>query len=51
VFVTLVKRRVEGGDAFFPEFEAQFAPPEVVRDTAEFTILHYRRVGMLDAEG
>ncbi len=43
VFVTLVKRCVEGGDAFFPEFEAVFAAPEVVRDTPEFTILHYRR--------
>jgi dihydrofolate reductase len=43
VFVTRVKRTVEGGDAFFPEFEVAFAAPEVVRDTPEFTILHYRR--------
>ena len=43
VFVTRVKRTVEGGDAFFPVFEAQFAAPELVRDTPEFSILHYRR--------
>ncbi len=43
VFVTRVKRTVAEGDAFFPEFEAAFAAPEVVRDTPEFTILHYRR--------
>ncbi len=43
VFVTRVKRAVEGGDAFFPEFEAAFGEPEVVRDTPEFTILHYKR--------
>ncbi len=43
VFVTRVKRVVEGGDAFFPEFEAGFAAPAIVRDTPEFTILHYRR--------
>ncbi len=43
VFVTRVKRSVTGGDAFFPEFESGFAAPEVVRDTPEFTILHYRR--------
>jgi len=43
VFVTRVKRTVEGGDAFFPVFEPLFPPPEVVRDTPEFTILHYRR--------
>ena len=43
VFVTRVKRTVDGGDAFFPEFEAGFDEPEVVRDTPEFTILRYRR--------
>ncbi len=43
VFVTRVKRTVVGGDAFFPEFEAEFAAPELVRDTPEFSILHYRR--------
>ena len=43
VFVTRVKRTVEGGDAFFPAFEHLFAAPDVVRDTPEFTILHYRR--------
>ncbi|MBK8478751.1 MAG: dihydrofolate reductase [Opitutaceae bacterium] len=43
VFVTKVKRTVAGGDAFFPEFEAEFAAPELVRDTPEFSILHYRR--------
>jgi dihydrofolate reductase len=42
VFVTRVKRTVEG-DAFFPEFESRFPVPTVVRDTPEFTILHYRR--------
>jgi len=43
IFVTRVKRTVTDGDVLFPEFEAQFAAPEVVRDTPEFTILHYRR--------
>lgn len=43
VFVTRVKRTIAGGDAFFPEFEADFAAPELVRDTPEFSILHYRR--------
>lgn len=42
VFVTLVKRTVADADAFFPGFEADFAAPVVVRDTPEFTILHYR---------
>ena len=43
VFVARGKRPVAGGDAFFPDFESGFAAPEVVRDTPEFTILHYRR--------
>ncbi len=42
-FVTRVKRTTEG-DAFFPVFEDRFPPPEIVRDTPDFTILHYRRV-------
>ena len=40
-FVTRVKRTVEG-DAYFPEFESRFPVPVVVRDTDDFTILHYR---------
>jgi len=42
LFLTLVKRHVEG-DAFFPPFENEFGPPEEIRDTPEFRILHYRR--------
>jgi len=42
VFVTRVKRTV-AGDATFPEFEDRFLPPEVIRDTPEFTILRYWR--------
>lgn len=42
VLVTRVKRAVDG-DAFFPPFEHLFGAPEEVRDTADFTILHYRR--------
>ncbi len=43
VLVTRVKRVVDGGDAFFPDFEADFATPELVREDAEFAILRYRR--------
>ncbi len=42
VYLTLVKREVQG-DTFFPRFEDQFEPAEEIRDTPEFTILHYRR--------
>jgi dihydrofolate reductase len=42
LFLTLVKREVEG-DAFFPPFEDRFELAEEIRDTPEFTILHYRR--------
>jgi dihydrofolate reductase len=41
VYLTLVRREVEG-DAFFPRFEDRFALVETVRDTPEFSILHYR---------
>jgi dihydrofolate reductase len=42
LFLTRVKRRFEG-NAFFPEFEPSFGPPEVIAETPEFEILHYRR--------
>lgn len=41
LYLTLVKRTVEG-DAFFPPFEDQFDLVGELRDTPEFTILHYR---------
>ena len=43
LYLTLVKREVEGGDAFFPAFEDKFDLVEKVRETPEFDILHYRR--------
>ena len=46
LFLTLVKREVTGGDAFFPPFEDQFTLAEELRDTPEFKILHYRRQGI-----
>ena len=41
LFLTLVKQTVEG-DAFFPPFEDQFELAEVLHETPEFKILHYR---------
>ena len=41
LFLTVVQREVQG-DAFFPAFEEGFELVEVVRETPEFRILHYR---------
>ena len=41
LFLTLVKREVEG-DVFFPEFENHFDEVAVLREEAEFRIVHYR---------
>ena len=41
LFLTLVKREVEG-DVFFPEFENYFEEVAVLREEAEFRIVHYR---------
>ncbi len=46
LFLTLVKREVAGGDAFFPQFEDKFQLVEEIRDTPEFKILHYRHKGI-----
>ena len=42
LYLTLVKREIEGGDAFFPPFEDKFELVETVRDELQFKILHYR---------
>jgi len=42
LFLTLVQREIEGGDAFFPPFENRFDLVEEIRSTPEFKILHYR---------
>jgi dihydrofolate reductase len=41
LYLTRVKREVEG-DAHFPAFEDEFKLVEELRDTPEFTILHFR---------
>ena len=41
LFLTLVKREVEG-DVFFPVFEDHFEEVAVLREEAEFRIIHYR---------
>jgi dihydrofolate reductase len=41
LYLTLVKRVVPG-DAFFPKFEDDFRPVEVISDCADFKIIHYR---------
>lgn len=41
LYLTRVKR-VVGGDAFFPEFESGFELGEVIADTPEFRIEHWR---------
>ena len=42
LFVTKIPRNVDG-DTFFPEFETEFDEGEKLLETADFTILHYRR--------
>ena len=42
LYLTQVKRVVEG-DAHFPPFEDQFLPAEVILDSPDFCITHYRR--------
>ena len=41
LYLTLVKRTVTG-DAFFPPFEDQFVPAEIILERPGFRITHYR---------
>ena len=51
LYLTLVKREVEGGDAFFPAFEDKFDLVETIRDEAEFKILHYKHRSLFELKG
>jgi dihydrofolate reductase len=42
VYLTVVQRKVEG-DVFLEPFEHAFEPPEIVKETVDFSVLHYRR--------
>jgi dihydrofolate reductase len=42
IYATIVKEDYEG-DAYFPDFESQFAITETIRETPEFDIFLYRR--------
>ena len=41
LYLTLVKREIAGGDAFFPPFEDRFKLAGEIRDCADFKILHF----------
>jgi dihydrofolate reductase len=43
LFLTRVKRKVDG-DAFFPPFEHMFKRDSVIKDNADFTIEHWKRL-------
>jgi dihydrofolate reductase len=47
IYLTLVKREIAGGDAFFPPFEDKFDLVAELRDEPEFKILHYRHKSLL----
>lgn len=46
LYLTLVQRSVEG-DTFFPPFEDQFELVEVLLETPDFKVLHYRQAGLI----
>jgi dihydrofolate reductase len=47
LYLTLVKRDIENGDAFFPKFENKFELSEKIRETPEYEILHYRHKSLM----
>ena len=49
LFLTVVKREVEG-DAFFPEFEPMFDAGEMLSQSVDFEIRHYRRLAQASGD-
>ncbi len=50
IYLTLVKREVENGDAFFPPFEDKFELAGEIKETPEFKIMHYRHRSLTAAD-
>ncbi len=50
LYLTLVQREIEGGDAFFPPFENRFELAGEIQQTPEFKILHYRHKSLKSSE-
>ena len=44
LYLSVVKREVEG-DAFFPEFEPMFDAGVMLRESDDFDVIHYHRLG------
>lgn len=42
LYLTQVKKDIPDADVFFPKFEDSFKLVEVIKDTPEFTIYHYK---------
>ena len=49
LFLTLVKREVKGA-AFFPEFEPMFDAGEMLSQSVDFEIRHYRRLAQASGD-
>jgi len=49
LYLTIIKQEV-AGDTFFPPFESKFELVEVISETLEFKILHYRHRSLKSAE-
>ncbi|MDR3459073.1 MAG: dihydrofolate reductase [Verrucomicrobiae bacterium] len=50
LYLTVVQREIEGGDAFFPKFEDKFDLFATLRDEPDFKILHYRHRSLFKLE-
>ena len=46
LYLSVVKHEVEG-DAFFPEFEPMFDGGKTLRESGDFDVIHYRRLGQV----
>lgn len=44
IYLTLIFREIEGGDAFFPVFEEAFTQVAIPLKTPDFEVRHYRRI-------
>jgi dihydrofolate reductase len=45
LFLSVVNREIDEGDAFFPEFESEFELADIMLSFPEFEVRHYKRLG------
>lgn len=46
LYLTIVKKEIPDGDAFFPPFEESFTPFDIIENNQQYTIIQYKNLNL-----